>query len=115
MGAEAFEKTGIQRLPDIQRAESNALLILEHMGDALGGGADDAECEPVAHPEGEAGEGGNFPPGERMVGSLAILALDGPEFAVVGFGDDVDALVGGRELEFPRDGLRHFLLEPDVF
>ena len=30
-------------------------------------------------------------------------------------GDDVDSLVGGRELEFFRDGLRHFTLKPDVF
>ena len=50
-----------------------------------------------------------------MIGVLAILALDRPELAVVGLRDDVDALVGGGELEFPRDGLRDFAAQPDVF
>ena len=114
MGAEAFQEIGVERLPDIERAEPDAVLILEHMGDALGGGADDAEGKSTAHPEGEAGEGGDFPPGQGMVGVLAILALDAPEFAVMGFRDNVDALVGGGEFEFSGDGLRHFALEPDV-
>jgi len=94
--------------------EADALLILEYMGDALGGGTDDAEGKIPADSEGKAGEGGDVTPGERMVGVLAILALDRPEVAVVGLGDDVDALVGGGELEFPRDGLRDFALEPDM-
>jgi hypothetical protein len=40
--------------------------------------------------------------------------LDRPELAVVGLGDDVDALVGGGEPEFPGDGLRDFTAQPDV-
>ena len=97
---QAGEEIGIERLPDIQRAESDALLILEHMGDALGGGADDPEGKSAADPEGEAGEGGNIAPGQRVIGVLPILALDGPELAVVGLGDEVDALIGGGQLEF---------------
>jgi hypothetical protein len=34
------------------------------MGDALGGGADDAEGKSTADSEGEAGEGGDVTPGE---------------------------------------------------
>jgi hypothetical protein len=49
-----------------------------------------------------------------VIGFLTILALDRPVLAVVGFRDDVDALVGGRELEFFRDCLRYLTLEPDV-
>lgn len=49
-----------------------------------------------------------------MVRALSILALDGPEPAVTGLSDDIDALVGGGKLEFPRNGLRDFALEPDV-
>ena len=49
-----------------------------------------------------------------MIRILAVFALDRPEFSVVGFGDDVDALVGGWQLEFAGDGLRHLALKPDM-
>ena len=46
---------------------------------------------------------------------MPILALDSPEFAVVGLSDEINALIGGRQLELLRDGLRHFTVKPDVF
>ena len=49
-----------------------------------------------------------------MIGPLPILALDGPELAIVGFRDEIDALVGGGEVEPPCYGLRHFAVKPDV-
>ncbi len=58
MGAKAFEEIRVERLPDIKRAKADALLVLEHMGDALGGGADDAEGKSPADTEGKAGESG---------------------------------------------------------
>lgn len=64
MGAQAFEEIGVELLPDIERAKADAFLILQHMGDALGGGTDDSEGESPADSEGEAGEGGDLAPGQ---------------------------------------------------
>ena len=58
MSAQSFQEIRIQCLPNIERAKADALLILEHMGDALGGRANDAEGKPLADSEGETGEGG---------------------------------------------------------
>jgi hypothetical protein len=33
----------------------------------------------------------------------------------VSFRDDVDSLISGGEFEFPRDGLRDLVAQPDVF
>ena len=78
-------------------------------------GADDAKRESTADTECEARERGNIAPGQGVIGVLPILALDGPEFAAVGFGDYIDALIGGGQFELPRHRQRHFLVQPDMF
>jgi hypothetical protein len=84
------------------------------MGNAFGGGADDAKRKSATHAKREAREGGNLAPCQGLIGVLPILALDGPELAVVGLYDEINTLIGGRQLEFLRDGLRHFAVQPNV-
>src|SRR6266699_1088577 len=49
-----------------------------------------------------------------MIRLLAILALDGPELAVVRLRDEINALIGVRKLELLQHGLRHFAMKPDM-
>ncbi|HRZ56029.1 MAG TPA: hypothetical protein P5525_11300 [Candidatus Paceibacterota bacterium] len=108
------EEIGIESLPNIQRAESDALLILEHMRDALGGGADDPKRETSTDAKRQTRESGNLAPGQGMLGGLPVFALDAPEIAVVGFRDEINALIGVGELELLANRLRHFPMQPDV-
>jgi hypothetical protein len=112
---EPLEKISIEFLPRIQRAESDAFLIFQDMGDAFGGGADEAESESATDTKRQPGKGGNLPPCQRLVGELTILALDGPEFAVVSCGNDINALVSRGQFELLDDGGGNFIVEPDVF
>ena len=43
---------------------------------------------------------------------MTILALDAPKLAIVRFGNDVDALVGGGKFEFLEQFKRHLLMQP---
>ena len=36
---------------------------------------------------------------QLLIGVLPILTLDGPELAFMGLSDEVDALVGGRQVK----------------
>jgi hypothetical protein len=114
MRPQAREEIGIEPLPDIQRTESDALLFLEHMSNALGGGADDAKRKSATDPKGQPGERGNLTPSQGRIGVLPILALDSPELAVVGLSDEINALIGDRQLEFLRHRRRHFTVQPDM-
>src|SRR6058998_3329247 len=49
-----------------------------------------------------------------MIGLLAILALDGPELAVVRLRDEINALIGVRKLELLQHRLRHFAVKPHM-
>ena len=98
MRTQAREEIGIEPLPDIQRTEPDALLFLEHMGNALGAGADDAKRESATDAKGQARERGNLAPSQGLIGVLPILALDSPELAVVGFSDEINAPISGGQL-----------------
>jgi len=88
--------------------------ILKQAGDAGGRGADECEGDFAANGEGERSEGGEFAVGEGGVGVAAVFRLDGPEFAGVSAGDDVDAFVARREIEPGADVGGDFVVKPDV-
>ena len=101
------EELRVEPLPDIQRAEADAVLLFQDMGDALGGRTDQAERDVAADTERQSSESGKLAPRERVGGVLPVLALDRPKLAVPGFGDEINALVGVRELQPVADGGRH--------
>lgn len=45
---------------------------------------------------------------------LTVFALDGPEFAGVGLGNQVDAFICGGQFEFVADSAGHVAVEPDM-
>lgn len=114
MRAQSPEEIGIESLPAIQRTEADALLFLEHMSDALGGGADDAKREPATDAKGQTRESGNLTPSQGLIGVVPILALNGPELALIGLNDEINALIAGGELEFLRYRKGNFPVQPDM-
>ena len=89
------------------------LVLADRLGTGVG---DNGERDVLAGNEGKAGERGQFTVGQRLLGVRPELALNRPELAIVGPGQQVNAFVGGRQIE-PlanpgRDFLRH---PPDVF
>ena len=51
---------------------------------------------------------------QLLIRVLTVLALDRPELALVGLSNQVDTLIGCRQLKLLPDGRRNLLETPDT-